>query len=165
MNPSSGSAIFQLLGNLTASLFGMILAFVNWYIVDQKTGGIIVFFWLFMMLYFYFAAKYPRFLVSIVAGAITHVLSIGILLMFPERAIELTNIRLRAPGPSHRCQAGNSHWSTILPSLRTCPVQAVHSCRRRFSRIYLDDLPSTHYRRVCPPTRPRRLFVPASQLR
>jgi len=77
MNPSSGSAVFQLLGNLAASLFGMIFAFINWYIVDQKTGGVIVFFWLFMMLYFYFAAKYPRFLVSIVAGAITHVLCIG----------------------------------------------------------------------------------------
>lgn len=79
MNPTSGSAVFQLLGNLTFSLFGMIFAFVNWYIVDQKTPGIIVFFFFFMMFYFYFAAKYPRFLVSIVAGAITHVLVIGML--------------------------------------------------------------------------------------
>lgn len=77
MNPSSGSAVFQLLGNLTCSIFGMISAFINWYIVDQKTPGVIVFFCLFMMVYFYFAAKYPRFLVSIVAGAITHVLVIG----------------------------------------------------------------------------------------
>ena len=86
MNPSSGSAVFQLLGNLAASLFGMIFAFVNWYIVDEKTGGVIVFFWLFMMLYFYFAAKYPRFLVSIVAGAITHVLCIG-RLQYPPRKL------------------------------------------------------------------------------
>jgi len=77
MNPTSGSAVFQLLGNLTATLFAMICAFINWYIVDQKTGGVIVFFFLFQTLYFYFAAKNPRFLVAIAAGAVTHVLIIG----------------------------------------------------------------------------------------
>jgi hypothetical protein len=77
MNPTSGSAVFQLLGNLTTTLFAMVCAYINWYIVDQKTGGIIVVFFLFQMLYFYFAAKNPRFLVSIVAGAITHVLIVG----------------------------------------------------------------------------------------
>lgn len=77
MNPTSGSAVFQLLGNLALSVCGMITAFINWYIVDKKTPGVIVIFCLFMMFYFYFAAKYPRFLVSIVAGAITHVLVIG----------------------------------------------------------------------------------------
>lgn len=77
MNPTSGSAVFTLLGNLGATIIGMVCSFINWYIVDQKTAGIIVFFFLFQMLYFYFAAKYPRFLVAIVAGAITHVLIIG----------------------------------------------------------------------------------------
>lgn len=77
MSPSSGSAVFSLLGNCTATLGGMIGAFINWYIVDQKTPGVIVFLFFFMMFYFYFAAKNPRFLVAIVAGAVTHILTIG----------------------------------------------------------------------------------------
>ncbi len=77
MSPTSGSAVFNLLGNLTFTLFGMIGAFINWYIVDQKTAGVIVIFFFFMMFYFYFCAKFPRFLVAIVAGALTHVLVIG----------------------------------------------------------------------------------------
>lgn len=77
MSPSSGSAVFNLLGNLTCTLFAMVGAFINWYIVDQKTPGVIVFLFFFLMFYFYFAARYPRFLVAIAAGAITHVLIIG----------------------------------------------------------------------------------------
>lgn len=77
MSPSSGSAVFTLLGNLTFTLFGMIGAFINWYIVDQKTVGVIIVFFFMMMGYFYWIAKYPRFLIAIVAGALTHVLIIG----------------------------------------------------------------------------------------
>ncbi|KAG9235949.1 hypothetical protein BJ875DRAFT_373159 [Amylocarpus encephaloides] len=77
MNPTIGSAVFNLFGNLTFTVFGMIGAYINWYIVDEKVGGVIPVFFFFMMFYFYFAAKYPRFLVAIVAGALTHVLIIG----------------------------------------------------------------------------------------
>jgi hypothetical protein len=77
MSPTAGSAVFNMLGNTTCTLFGMIGAFINWYMVDGKTAGVIVFFFFFLMFYFYFAAKFPRFLVAIVAGALTHVLIIG----------------------------------------------------------------------------------------
>jgi hypothetical protein len=77
MSPTSGNAVFNLLGNLTFTLFGMIGAFINWYIVDQKTVGVVIVFFFFMMFYFYFCARYPRFLVAIVAGALTHVLVVG----------------------------------------------------------------------------------------
>ncbi|KAH6699780.1 hypothetical protein BKA61DRAFT_562223 [Leptodontidium sp. MPI-SDFR-AT-0119] len=77
MSPTSGSAVFNLMGNLAFTVFGMVGSFINWYIVDQKTAGVIVFFFLFMMFYFYFAARFPRFLTCIVAGALTHVLIIG----------------------------------------------------------------------------------------
>jgi Putative ER transporter, 6TM, N-terminal/Fusaric acid resistance protein-like len=77
MSPTSGSAVFNMLGNTTCTLFGMIGSFINWYMVDGKTAGVIVFFFFFLMFYFYFAAKFPRFLVAIVAGALTHVLIIG----------------------------------------------------------------------------------------
>jgi hypothetical protein len=77
MNPTAGSAVFNMLGNTTCTLFGMTGAYINWYMVDGKTAGVIVFFFFFLMFYFYFAAKFPRFLVAIVAGALTHVLVIG----------------------------------------------------------------------------------------
>jgi hypothetical protein len=77
MSPTSGSAVFNMLGNTTCTLFGMIGSFINWYMVDGKTAGVTVFFFFFLMFYFYFAAKFPRFLVAIVAGALTHVLIIG----------------------------------------------------------------------------------------
>ncbi|KAH9209022.1 hypothetical protein DL95DRAFT_467163 [Leptodontidium sp. 2 PMI_412] len=77
MSPTSGSAVFNLMGNLAFTVFRMVGSFINWYIVDQKTAGVIVFFFLFMMFYFYFAARFPRFLTCIVAGALTHVLIIG----------------------------------------------------------------------------------------
>lgn len=85
MSPTAGSAVFNLLGNLTCTLFGMVGAYVNWYIVDGKTAGVIVFFFFIQMFYFYWAAKYPRFLVAIVAGALTHVLIIGTLLSLLTR--------------------------------------------------------------------------------
>jgi Putative ER transporter, 6TM, N-terminal/Fusaric acid resistance protein-like len=77
MNPTAGSAVFNMLGNTTCTIFGMTGAYINWYMVDGKTAGVIVFFFFFLMFYFYFAAKFPRFLVAIVAGALTHVLVIG----------------------------------------------------------------------------------------
>ncbi|PVH88337.1 hypothetical protein DL98DRAFT_478193 [Cadophora sp. DSE1049] len=77
MNPSSGSAIFTLLGNLVVTFVGMIGAYINWYIVDQKTAGVIVLFPFFLMFYFYFVARFPRFLIPIVAGCLAHVLVIG----------------------------------------------------------------------------------------
>lgn len=83
MNPTSGSAVFILLGNLVVTVSGMITAFVNWYIVDGKTGGVIALFPFFLMFYFYFVAKYPRFLIPIAAGCLTHVLVIGMLFISP----------------------------------------------------------------------------------
>ena len=77
MSPTSGSAVFNMLGNTICTLFGMIGSYINWYMVDGKTAGVIVFFFFFLLFYFYFAAKNPRFLVAIVAGALTHVLIIG----------------------------------------------------------------------------------------
>jgi hypothetical protein len=85
MNPTSGSAVFTLLGNLTATIVAVVFSFINWYIVDQKTAGIIVFFFLIQMIYFYFAAKYPRFLIAIAAGAITHVLIVGKFQQYTQR--------------------------------------------------------------------------------
>ena len=77
MNPTTGSAVFTLVTNLGTTVLATVAAFINWYIVGQKTAGIIVFLFFFLMIYFYFLVKFPRFLVSIASGAITHVLIVG----------------------------------------------------------------------------------------
>lgn len=77
MNPTTGSAVFALITNLGTTMLATVAAFINWYIVGQKTAGIIVFLFFFLMIYFYFLVKYPRFLVAIASGAITHVLIVG----------------------------------------------------------------------------------------
>lgn len=77
MNPTTGSAVFTLVTNLGTTVLATVAAFINWYIVGQKTAGIIVFLFFFLMIYFYFLVKYPRFLVAIASGAITHVLIVG----------------------------------------------------------------------------------------
>ncbi|KFY97139.1 hypothetical protein V498_02242 [Pseudogymnoascus sp. VKM F-4517 (FW-2822)] len=77
MMPTTGSAVFILITNLGATVLATVAAFINWYIVGQKTAGIIVFLFFFLMIYFYFVVKYPRFLIAIASGAITHVLIVG----------------------------------------------------------------------------------------
>jgi hypothetical protein len=77
MSPTTGSAVFSLFWSLVFTALGMVGAFINWYIADQKTPAVIVIFFLMLQIYFYFCARYPRFLLAIVAGALTHVLTIG----------------------------------------------------------------------------------------
>lgn len=77
MSPTTGSAVFSLFWSLMSTIAGMTGAFINWYVAGQQTTAIIVLFFLTIQIYFYFAARFPRFLVAIVAGALTHVLAIG----------------------------------------------------------------------------------------
>ncbi len=77
MSPTAGNAVFNLGGNLAFTLAGMIGAFFNWYVVDKNTVGVVVLFPFCLMFYFYFAARHFRYLIPIVAGALTHVLIIG----------------------------------------------------------------------------------------
>ncbi|KAF4633790.1 hypothetical protein G7Y89_g4322 [Cudoniella acicularis] len=77
MKGASGSTVFNLACNVGFSVIRMASAFANWYMVDGKTPGVIAMFAVFMATWFYFAARYPRFLTGVVAGALTHVLVIG----------------------------------------------------------------------------------------
>ena len=55
----------------------MVTSFVIWYIVDQKTSGVIVFLWLFIFLEMYLFLKVPRFISIWIVAIITQVLIIG----------------------------------------------------------------------------------------
>lgn len=55
----------------------MVLSFVIWYIVDQKTPGVIVMLWLFIFAEMYLFLKFPRFIAIWLVTIITEVLIIG----------------------------------------------------------------------------------------
>ena len=48
-----------------------------WYIVDGKTGGVIVFLWFFIFVEIYFILKFPRFIVIVILSMVTQILIIG----------------------------------------------------------------------------------------
>ncbi|KIH87754.1 hypothetical protein SPBR_04559 [Sporothrix brasiliensis 5110] len=77
MSQTSGQSIFGFFCRVGGSALAMVFSFVIWYIVDQRTPGIIVFLWLFIFCEYYFFLKYPRFIAASMITIITQVLIIG----------------------------------------------------------------------------------------
>lgn len=77
MTMTSGQSIFGFLARVGGTLLAMIFSLVMWYIVDEKTPGIIVFLWLFIFLEMYFFIKFPRFISVFLVCIVTQVLIIG----------------------------------------------------------------------------------------
>ncbi|KAF2424923.1 hypothetical protein EJ08DRAFT_723189 [Tothia fuscella] len=77
MSPTSGNAIYGFVGRAFGVALAMVLAYINWYIVDGHATGVIVFFFLCMMLYYYFLLRFPRYIVIFILAAVNHVLIIG----------------------------------------------------------------------------------------
>lgn len=55
----------------------MINTYIIWYIVDEKTPGVIVFLWLFIFAEYFFFVKYPQFVPAVMICIVTQVLIIG----------------------------------------------------------------------------------------
>ncbi|KAL1892005.1 hypothetical protein Sste5346_007349 [Sporothrix stenoceras] len=77
MSQTSGQSIFGFFCRIGGSAIAMVFSMIIWYIVDQKTPGIIVFLWLFVFCEYYFFLKYPRFIAASMITIITQVLIIG----------------------------------------------------------------------------------------
>jgi uncharacterized membrane protein YccC len=77
MSWTSGQSVFGLFVRLLGTLIASILSFVIWYIVDGKTGGVIVTLFLFTFIEFYFVIKYPKYIVVFVIAMVTQVLIVG----------------------------------------------------------------------------------------
>lgn len=77
MNMTSGQSIFGFFGRIAGTAVAMVLSIVIWYIVDQKTPGIIVFLWLVIFCGMYFFLKFPRFIPISLISIVTLVLIIG----------------------------------------------------------------------------------------
>jgi len=74
---TSGQSIFGFIGRVVGTAVAMVCSFIIWYIVDQKTPGIIVMLWLFVFLEMYFFIKFQRFIAIFLVAIVTQILIIG----------------------------------------------------------------------------------------
>ncbi|KAH8668209.1 hypothetical protein BGZ60DRAFT_377054 [Tricladium varicosporioides] len=77
MTMTSGQSIFGFLMRVGGTALSMVFSFIIWYIVDEKTPGIIVFLWLFIFLEMYLFLKFPRFIAVWIVCIVTQVMIIG----------------------------------------------------------------------------------------
>ncbi|KAL7936849.1 hypothetical protein V8C35DRAFT_209063 [Trichoderma chlorosporum] len=59
MARTAGSSTFLLLGRALGTVASMTTSYIIWYVVDQKTPGILVFLWLWFLVLGYLFVKYP----------------------------------------------------------------------------------------------------------
>ncbi|KAK0719079.1 hypothetical protein B0T21DRAFT_374722 [Apiosordaria backusii] len=77
MTMTSGQSFFGFLCRVGGTVVAMVLSLINWYIVDGRPAGAIVFMWFFIFISYYFFIKYPRFIPAIMIAIVTQVLIIG----------------------------------------------------------------------------------------
>lgn len=77
MTITSGQSMFGFFGRVAGTTLSMIASIVIWYIVDQKTPGVIVMLWFFIFLEMFFFLKFPRFISVWLVTIVTQVLIIG----------------------------------------------------------------------------------------
>ncbi|KAK8076681.1 hypothetical protein PG994_003953 [Apiospora phragmitis] len=77
MTQTSGQSIQGFFCRVGGTVISMVLALVNWYIVGEKTPGILVFLFIFLVFEHYFLLKFPQFTPAVMICMVTHVLIIG----------------------------------------------------------------------------------------
>ncbi|KAI0127860.1 hypothetical protein BJ170DRAFT_391372 [Xylariales sp. AK1849] len=77
MTETSGQSIFGFLCRVFGTLAAMIVSLIAWYIVDEKTPGVLVFLFLFIVFGNYFFLKYPQFISASMVCIVTFTLVIG----------------------------------------------------------------------------------------
>ncbi|KAE9372370.1 hypothetical protein N431DRAFT_339051 [Stipitochalara longipes BDJ] len=77
MSMTSGQSIFGFIGRVLGTAVAMVCSIVIWYIVDQKTPGVLVMLWLFIFLEMYFFIKFQRFIAIFLVAIVTQILIIG----------------------------------------------------------------------------------------
>ena len=165
MSMTSGQSIFGFIGRVVGTAFAMVFSIVIWYIVDQKTPGVIVMLWLFVFLEMYFFIKFQRFIGIFLVAIITQILIIGYELQvrkigiaaggYPSVFFHLRNM-LTLPSELIR--------SALLSNLRTCTLSTCLCCWWFLRGIYLDHLPLSPHRPQLAPQRPRLNALSSCQL-
>jgi len=165
MSMTSGQSIFGFIGRVIGTAIAMVCSLVIWYIVDQKTPGIIVMLWLFVFLEMYFFIKFPRIIAIFLIAMITQILIIGYELQVRKIGIAAGECP-RAPTYLKRMLMLVSEriGSTLLSNLRACTISAGLCCGRILRRIHLDDLSLPTHRPQLAPQRPWLNALPPCQL-
>ncbi|TVY78574.1 Uncharacterized protein LSUE1_G003688 [Lachnellula suecica] len=88
MTMTSGQSMFGFFGRVAGTAVAMVCSIVIWYIIDQKTAGVIVMLWFFIFLEMYFFLKFPRFIPVWLVSIVTQVLIIGYELQVRKLGIE-----------------------------------------------------------------------------
>ncbi|KAG8624855.1 hypothetical protein KVT40_007922 [Elsinoe batatas] len=90
MSPSAGQSVFSFALRILGTLAAMITSFIIWYIVDGRTAGVLVFFWIFVMWGFYIVLKYPKITPVGMIFSVTNTLIIGYELQTRKIGIQLS---------------------------------------------------------------------------
>ncbi|OLN85314.1 Uncharacterized protein C57A7.05 [Colletotrichum chlorophyti] len=77
MTITAGQSIFGFVCRVGGTCVAVIFSFIIWYVVVERTAGVIVILWLFIFVEQYFILKYPRFMPVWLITIITQVLIIG----------------------------------------------------------------------------------------
>jgi uncharacterized membrane protein YccC len=77
MTRTSGEASFIYFLRLCGTFVGAIFCYIIYYIVDGRTPGVLVFYFLFILAFGYIPAKKPRLALAAVIAAVTSTLVIG----------------------------------------------------------------------------------------
>ncbi|KAH7134539.1 hypothetical protein B0J13DRAFT_641034, partial [Dactylonectria estremocensis] len=101
MTITSGQSIFGFFCRVGGTCLGMIFSLIIWYIVDQKTPGVIVFLWIFIFIEYYFF-KFPRFITAVMMTIITQIIILGY------------ELQVRRLGEALATETGQPYYPTYL---------------------------------------------------
>lgn len=88
MVPTSGQSFSLLLFRVIGSTTAAVVSIVNWYIVDGRPAGVLVFFYLFTFIEFYFTIKYPRYISVWKVNLITRCIMVGYALQTQKTGVQ-----------------------------------------------------------------------------
>ncbi|PWY75463.1 MFS transporter [Aspergillus heteromorphus CBS 117.55] len=89
MNPTSGQTMFGFIARIVATAFSVVLSLIVWYIVDEKTPGVIVFLYLANVLEYYFYVNFPQYFGASVVAIVTLNVIVGYELQVRKLGLEL----------------------------------------------------------------------------
>ncbi|KAE8153581.1 hypothetical protein BDV25DRAFT_21682 [Aspergillus avenaceus] len=88
MNPTSGQSMFGFVTRVVATVVSMLLSLIVWYIVDQKTAGVIVFLYLANVFEYHFYVNAPQYFGASVISIVTFNVIVGYELQVRKLGIE-----------------------------------------------------------------------------
>jgi len=90
MTQTSGQSIYGFFCRVGGTLIAMVLAIVNYYIVNGNTAGVLVFLYIFLSIEYIFFFKYPAVIQASIICVVTHIMIIGYELQSTKLGIAVT---------------------------------------------------------------------------